>query len=184
MNYNDIPKFIELGHYSVDLFWANLEKWLDEVSASVGLELEPDFQRAHVWDDDRRRRYVEYRLRGGHGANLLHFNCVGWNGSLGRTGPMVLVDGLQRLTAVRRFMADDLQIFPDMDPSARGFRRSEIAGALRLHLSRFHIHVNELETRAHLLQWYIDLNDGGVAHSAEEIARVRALLDTEQLERG
>jgi len=41
------------------------------------------------------------------------------------------------------------------------------------------INVNDLQTRAEVLQWYIDFNSGGVVHTAEEIARVKALLEKE-----
>lgn len=39
--------------------------------------------------------------------------------------------------------------------------------------------VNELRTRAEVLRWYLQLNSGGVVHTEEELARVRALLEAE-----
>ncbi len=40
--------------------------------------------------------------------------------------------------------------------------------------------VNDLQTRAEVLQWYLDLNEGGVVHTSEELNRVRAMLAKEQ----
>jgi hypothetical protein len=39
--------------------------------------------------------------------------------------------------------------------------------------------VNELKTRREVLQWYLDLNAGGVVHTTKEIERVRELLAKE-----
>jgi hypothetical protein len=43
----------------------------------------------------------------------------------------------------------------------------------------FRIMVNTLPTRVDVLRWYLDINSGGVAHTPEEIARLRALLEAE-----
>jgi hypothetical protein len=91
---------------------------------------------------------------------------------------MVLVDGKQRLTAVRRFIADELLVFG-------GQRLSEFADNaqfLRSLGSGLKFHVNHLPTRAAVLTWYLELNTGGTPHAEDEIARVRALLAQEQLQ--
>jgi len=40
--------------------------------------------------------------------------------------------------------------------------------------------VNDLQTRGEVLQWYIEMNSGGVVHSDEEIKRVKKLLEQEE----
>ena len=40
--------------------------------------------------------------------------------------------------------------------------------------------INDLETRAEVLDFYLQYNGCGVAHSEEELARVRALLEAEK----
>lgn len=170
MHFNTIPQFTRAPGYSVTVPWDHMFEeggWLDR-QTSKGLELEPDFQRAHVWDDKRRSKYVEFVLRGGESSRTLLFNCKGWMSSF--EGPFQLVDGLQRLTAARMFMAGQLEAF--------GHTFNEFEGPWPSMLG-FVVAVNSLNTRREVLQWYLELNSGGIVHSEEELERVRALLHAE-----
>ena len=168
---NLIPMFTPGATYVVDVGWKGISKMLEEFSVNPGLELEPDFQRIHVWDDGRRRRYVEYILRGGSTAKELLFNCPGWN-TVRHQGPILLVDGKQRLEAVRRFLAEELAIFGGWKLSDF----SDTARLLRNHLAGFKVHINDLGSRADVLRWYLDINGGSVAHTKEELRRVQGML--------
>jgi len=143
----------------------NIQKHIEEDN----LDLDPDFQRAHVWNETQQIRFVEYLLRGGMSARVLYFNHPGWMKSF--KGQMVIVDGKQRLEAMRKFLRDELPIF--------GYTRYQFSD--RLHASStVQIAINDLPTRKEVLQWYLDLNDGGVAHTSEEIDKVRKLLKKEK----
>jgi len=167
MRFRDIKTFTRDGNYRVDIGWDYIESWIAE-HENYGLELDPDFQRAHVWTEAQQRAYVEFVLRGGIGSQELRFNCPGWmRGNV--DGPIVLVDGKQRLEAVRRFMRDDLLIFG-------GNKRSDFTDRMDMLVARFSVRINDLETRAQVLQWYLDINTGGVVHTDEEIKKVRRLL--------
>ena len=37
--------------------------------------------------------------------------------------------------------------------------------------------VNKLQTKAELYKWYLEMNEGQVAHTAEELDKVRVLLE-------
>lgn len=171
----DIQQYTRPSFYKVNVGWnyleAHLADWMHP-SAGAALDLEPDFQRAHVWNDEKRRRYVEFILRGGRSGKELLFNCVGWHQDY--RGPFVIVDGKQRLEAARRFLRNELSIF-----GGNYFR--DYTDPLRLTHSDFIVHVNNLETRAEVLQWYLEVNDGGVAHTKAELNRVRGLLEKETL---
>jgi hypothetical protein len=130
------------------------------------LDLNPDFQRGHVWTREQQIAYVEFKLRGGRGSNTILFNCKGWMHSF--EGPYVLVDGKQRITAVLAFLHDEIPAF--------GHLYSEFTGKLRMTGADFVIQVNDLKTRAEVLQWYIELNAGGTPHTQEEIEKVKQLL--------
>ena len=151
--------------------WPHLEMNLNMLKESVrAFEINPDFQRGHVWDDNKQRAYVEFVLRGGKSSKSIYWNCDGWPS--GDNGTMVLVDGLQRLTAVRKFMNDELKIFG-------GNKISDYDDKIDIMKARFRFHVNNLETRAEVLQWYLDINTGGVVHTGKEIEKVKKLLEKE-----
>ena len=39
-----------------------------------------------------------------------------------------------------------------------------------------YIHVNNLQTHADVVRWYLEMNTGGTPHTDDEITRVRKLL--------
>lgn len=176
--FRDIPQFTQHTGYAVDVSWSSIERQLQSMDDPKGvLDLDPDFQRAHVWDEIKRIRYVEYVLRGGHTSNNLYFNCASWNAGGSARGvkwedKVELVDGKQRLEAVRAFMRDEIRAF--------GSLRSEYSDSPDLIRSRFRFNINDLKTRAQVLQWYLDLNDGGVVHTSDELEKVRVLLAAEK----
>ena len=82
------------------------------------------------------------------------------------------VDGLQRITAIRSFINNELRAF--------GQYYSEFGG----HVDRLdhcmQVNVNNLQTRREVLQWYIEMNSGGMPHSQAEIDRVKALMEQDE----
>lgn len=166
----DIPRFPH-WHFSCDVSWRYLEDWIASETATAKLELVPDFQRGHVWTDTQATRFIEFKLRGGRSGNDILLNSPGFTTRSNMDGPYVLVDGLQRLTAIRRFLRDEIPAF--------GRRLSEYRDRPDRVIYSVHWCVAELETRAEVLAWYLDLNDGGTPHAAAEIERVRGLLDKE-----
>jgi hypothetical protein len=167
--FEDIPQFTRGASYAVDIPWSHLLERLEHYR-ECGLNLDPDFQRAHVWDDEKRIRYVEYVLRGGASGYDIYTNCPDWNA--GGQEDFVLVDGKQRLEAACKFLRNELPIFGHL------FR--QYTDRMGFTSARFRWHVNDLATRQEVLRWYLDLNTGGVVHSSEELDRVRVLLETEK----
>ncbi|MCP4427240.1 MAG: hypothetical protein GY803_22355 [Chloroflexi bacterium] len=84
---------------------------------------------------------------------------------------MELVDGQQRITAVRAFLNGDILAY--------GAHFHEYEDRLPLHAT-FAFWVNNLPNRTDVLRWYLELNEGAIAHSPEELERVRQLLAQEQ----
>ena len=172
MKYDDIPSYIRGDDYAVDMMWSHLENWIDDLKDE--LDLDPDFQRAHVWDDDKRTAYVEHIMRGGRSARDLWFNSKGWPTS---QEPIVIVDGKQRLESVRRFLRNDLRVFHNLQEGGlllRDFDETYVPLTWS-----FKIHVNNLETRREVLEWYLQMNAGGVVHTQKELDKVRRLLQKE-----
>lgn len=169
--YKHIPKFTNEGVYHADMSPAWLIKWIQEEETNVGLDINPNFQRGHVWTREQQIAYVEYRLRGGKSGVDLYFNCPFWlDGKRGPTSyqDYVCVDGLQRITAWDAFFKDEIPVF--------GSFASEFTDKFPI-LCTMRVHVNNLKTEEEVLQWYIDMNAGGTPHSKEEIHRVEKLLE-------
>jgi hypothetical protein len=86
-------------------------------------------------------------------------------------GEMVIVDGKQRLTALLKFLDNDLKVFG-------GYTLNQIDN-LFLNAFDIEIAVNTLQTRKEVLTWYLELNAGGTDHTQTEIQHVKDLLDKE-----
>lgn len=170
MKFADIKPFTTMGSYTVDIPFRYLKERIEQWIAEDGLQLCPDFQRGHVWTQEQQIRYVEFLLREGHSSRTIYFNHPGWMKSW--EGDFVVVDGLQRLTACTAFLGNEIPAF--------GTICKDFEDKLPMNVT-IQFNINDLKTRAEVLQWYIDLNSGGVAHTDEEIKRVRLLLSQEQV---
>lgn len=53
---------------------------------------------------------------------------------------------------------------------------SEFEGEPREITTRITIHVNDLQTEKDVLQWYVEMNEGGTPHTEEEIQRVKDMI--------
>lgn len=173
MKFDDIEQFTSHGSYEINVSLSYLVKHVNshqERGGGAVLDLDPDFQRAHVWNDAQRMKFVEYVLRGGQAGTTLYFNCKGWGGNF--EGPYVIVDGKQRLAALLKFLNNKLPIFG-------GYYFDEFDKLKHCH-GGIKWHVNNLKTREEVLQWYLDLNEGGVVHTNDELEKVRVMLQEER----
>lgn len=171
----DIRKMIPWGDYSVDVGWQHIEAFLEEMTTGR-IEMDPDFQRGHVWTKDKQIAYVEYILQDGQASRQILWNCADW-----ASGPrqpqrnlddtVYLVDGKQRLQAVRLFMASKIPAF--------GTLFQDYEDSLMMVKPTLRFHVNVLQTRAEMLRWYLELNTGGVVHTKEELDKVWVMLEAE-----
>jgi hypothetical protein len=183
MKLADIPKFMTDGYYRVNQSWDALEDWITS-HQNIGhgmadLDLDPDFQRGHVWTPEQQISFVEFMLQGGKGSNEIRFNCVGWMRSM--QGPFVLVDGKQRIEAARKFMRHDLGVFASKE-KPEGYNLCDFEDAEKLGWGiDFVMMINNLPTRKAVLQWYLEINSGGVVHTKQELDKVRHLLSEEKM---
>jgi hypothetical protein len=171
----DIPQFTGWGNYAVHVPWAMLLDFLERWQRDMGLDLDPDFQRGYVWTLEQKIRFVEYGLRGGKSGMDILLNCPGWQGR-GDLGDFVLVDGKQRISAVFGFLNNEFPVFGE-------YYFKDFVGGLDPIRQRFYVHVNDLETRGELLEWYLDLNSGGTVHTEEDLNKVRRLIEEERNKR-
>lgn len=170
------------AQYKVDHMLSHVEEMIESFSKNVGpngtFELCPDFQRGHVWDRDKQVAFMENVFRG-TAPTLLRFNSPSYTERRPSSAPdalpvnqMVCVDGLQRLTAMRDFMAGKFKVFGRW--SAQDLEETPFSPK-RIFIS---VEVFSITTRRELLDFYLDLNSGGVVHTDEELARVRKMRDS------
>lgn len=169
--YADIPRFTDTGSYAVDYPFHYLVKHIEEEVLKMGLKLCPEFQRGHVWSVDQQRAYMEFLLRGGRTGRDIYFNYPSWHHQVpeGAYNDYVCVDGLQRITAISKFVHNDLQVF--------GSYYEEYTDSPRIIADTIRLHINDLKSYSAVLQWYIEMNAGGTPHSSDEIIRVQHLMD-------
>jgi len=175
---DDIPHFPHWGGYSIHVSWDYLEYQLDHYKADYNLDMDPDFQRAHVWTRQQQIAFIEFKLRGGLSGKDILFNYPDFQRSSSFTDKMLLVDGKQRLQAVREFLCGNIGIFADLfgKPKFYGEFDRTVFGITEVN---FIFHINSLLTRKQVLEWYLSLNAGGTPHTSEEITKVEGLLAEE-----
>ncbi len=170
MNFQKIPQ-LKRSHYQITIPLKSLQRTLDgyeqdQLEAGDTFELNPEFQRGHVWTESQQIAYVEWLLRGGDSGLDIYFNHTGWDNSY--HGDMVCVDGLQRLTACLAFLDNTIPAFDCYYDDFDGVLR-DMSTYLTFHIGSF----NEKE----VLEWYLEMNSGGTPHTEQELDKVRDMLD-------
>ena len=155
------------------IFAHDLRKWIDGEGA-IRLNINPDYQRGHVWTEAQAAAFVGHRLEGGDSPTL---TIQRW-----ADNPVdEIVDGKQRITAVLDFVEGripallsdgGLYYLRDWTPEDQG----RILHGFQLMLRARTV---MLPTRADVLRLYLRLNRGGSIHTDAEIERVRVLLAAE-----
>jgi uncharacterized protein with ParB-like and HNH nuclease domain len=129
----------------------------------------PPWQRPEVWGEDRKRRYVEGIFLGlGTGYYVVH--GAEWNGPQALRMSDWLIDGQQRMTALRDFVSGELSIFDglrydDLDVVTRRKRFEMVVFPS--------IELPYTSNEQLLRELYERLNFGGVPHNEEDLERVR-----------
>ena len=171
----DLPRQIPAPGWRVNVslseVGAMLARW--DRSYPNGVDLDPPFQRPHVWTHAQRSRWMEHLLTGGHGGKEITFNTARWQRA-GCNGPVVLIDGKQRLETLRLWFAGEVRAFgrtlPEWEDGEEVFWPDVI------------VQMHSLDTDAQVMRWYLQLNGGGTPHGEDELERVRALLRTAEQE--
>lgn len=164
--FHDIPRLTDSGNWECDFTFKELVKYIEREIKEEGLNMNPDFQRGHVWTEAQQIAFIEFFLRGGKTGRVIYLNNPEWNHKNKDYKEYVCVDGLQRYTAIKRFVNNEIKVF--------GSYYSEFEDR---QTATMRLNVNDLQTRKDVLKWYIEFNSGGTVHSEEEINRVKKILE-------
>lgn len=171
--FRDIPQFTSDGCYQVNYPIISLVRYIEEEVETMGLQLNPNFQRGHVWTEEQQIAWLEYHFRGGKSGNTIYLNNPFWYSTReakdAEYKDYVCVDGLQRITAAQKFIHNEIKVF--------GSYYNEFEDGMRVLPQTMILNVNDLKTEKEVLQWYIDMNSGGTPHTNEEIERVKRMID-------
>jgi len=167
-----IKQYTSVGGYHVTHSLGYIKDKIERWQKEQNLQLNPDFQRGHVWTETQQILFIEHIFKSKDNLSRtppIYFNHPGWMTSF--EGEFVCVDGLQRITAILKFLNGELKIFGGYD----------INHIDNLDINDYYIPVsiNNLKTRAEVLNWYLELKSGGTVHSNEEINKVKKLLEWE-----
>ena len=130
-----------------------------------GADLDPDFQRPHVWSKDQQLSFMEWFINFGvHVDSPLPGNTITVNEN--EDNQLELIDGKQRLKALTDFLKGSVK------PFGIPIDQWDLSGAMTFKmLVRF-----TKMTRKESLNYYLMINSLGVPHTKEELNRVRGLL--------
>lgn len=139
------------------------------------LDMDPDYQREHVWTLPQKEKYVGFILQGGRTMPIVI------NVKNGYGNPAEIVDGKQRVTAICEWLEGDIE--------------AELYDGKRVHVDQFKhskknwrllgmnlpvkVGIVKLD-REGVLDYYLRLNNGGTVHEDSEIERVREILKEER----
>lgn len=171
---------LAVARTAFDYGFKDVEQMLLSISDGTDnpVDLIPDFQRGHVWSEEQQCAYIENVLRGVVTASglTIKFNAPAWDyeptGDLSST--VQCIDGLQRLTAIQRFVKGEIKAFGLLVTEFHGSSYSILQGAGGRF--RMRIEIYTFQNKKDLVQHYLDLNTGGTPHSQAEIDRVHAIL--------
>lgn len=163
--------------YQPDFHLSRVESGLDSLFSDYGgVDFDPDYQRGHVWTPDQQTSFIEALIRGHlpKGLLQLQFNCPHFlqTDYVSPDLPKMVqcIDGLQRYTAMLGFIKGTVKAFgmtheqfDNSEFSVKGFT--------------FSIAVHVFKTKKEVLEFYLNVNNGGTPHSTDELARVQNMYD-------
>ena len=166
MKFKDIKRLTSIGTYQVNQRLKYLLKWIEEQD---DIDLNPDFQRGYVWTEEQQIKYIEFILKGGN-TTPIYFNHSNWLSFTNPVDKLEIVDGKQRMNACIRFLNNEIKAFNTYYKDFEDNCYTDIM-----------ININNLKTRKEVLNWYLELNSGGTAHTKEELDKVKLLIEKENL---
>lgn len=131
----------------------------------------PAFQRdAGKWTRQMQIKFVENLFLGY--TSVVMLGCIVANEKdSGSFDNAQIIDGLQRTTAIAKFLSGEFPIFADKIEG--GFWACDIKTATNPH--NLKIRIYEFKDEREMIQFYIDMNEN-ITHSPEDIAKARSFL--------
>ncbi len=148
--------------------------YLEQGLKTFALDMEPPYQRGHVWTDEQRVAFMGHMLTGGPVQPLI-WNEVKLSNVLG--SHFEVLDGLQRLTTILRWLRNELPA--DIGDGRLVYRRdTDQMFRMMLDVRVSFTNLGPVE----VLEYYLRLNSGGTPHSPEALDKVRRMLAAQRVQ--
>lgn len=125
-------------------------------------KITPNFQRDNnKWTQEMQIKFVENLIMGTTSTIVL--------GSMtGQKSECVLLDGLQRTTAIFAFMKNEFKVFDE-------FEFNDEFEQICRHVHNLNIRIYNFKNEKEMVQFYIDMNEN-ITHSSEDIFKAKEYL--------
>jgi hypothetical protein len=154
--------------YSVDVPVGGLERNLEQFKVNI----DPEYQRGHVWTEEQQSLFVGAFLENSRACPPFIMNFVD-----GTTyGPSEVVDGKQRLTALRQWLNGEIIAHAPCGISVwhKDLEKTDLSAlAMMVTMQWKFVGLSKIE----VMKYYLRLNSGGTVHSKKELDRVRKLIE-------
>lgn len=173
---NPVRNPAKLGNHRIKY----IDRFVKDLESEAKLNLTPEFQRGITWTEDQQTKFIESILRGytNHETNIIRLN----DPSLAKMHnnlhsdcsdlekETVCIDGLQRFTAMQKYMHKELKPFGlTFDEIESTFYGVSAQGL------NFTVAWYDFQFEADLIEFYEALNWGGTPHSESELSRIQPI---------
>lgn len=170
------------SHYSVDIAMSSFHKglmmFIDADKHENGFEFDdifcgvPDFQRDNdKWSESMQVKFVENLLMGCK-TTLMLYEVAG-QGRQGDLCDCYILDGLQRITAIDRFVKGEISAFGEKYSKLNAERIiSNVRCRLKLNIYTF-------SSEKEAIEFYISMNEN-ITHSSSDIDKAKRILSEVQ----
>lgn len=168
------------SHYSVDIplntFHKSMMMYISDKKYENGFVLEdifsgvPEFQRDNnKWSESMQIKFVENIIMGCKSTIMLYE--VPPKGDLSSYCDCMILDGLQRITAIHRFIRGEIKAFEHTFLELLELR------VLTNVRCRIKVNIYTFATEREVIEFYIAMNES-ITHSSEDIDKAKAYLIT------
>ncbi len=163
-----------MSGYCVDIFLQPLKEFLKSLMTYTDYDHKfsnnqqeffdhcvPEFQRSNdKWSLDKKVKFLENLFLGAKTEILMYYSDI----ENAKNEDAMIIDGLQRLTAVIQFLNNEFKIFGKyyFDNLPKKFY-SNVRIAIRIYTFKTHFEI---------LKFYVDMNEG-ITHSQEDIEKAK-----------
>lgn len=173
---NPVRNPAKSGNYRIK----SIDRFVRELEDEAVLNLNPNFQRGITWTEEQQTKFMESILRGytNHETNIIRLNDATLaqmnnnfhSASSDLANETICIDGLQRFTAMQKYMRKELKpfglSFDEIESTYYGVSAQGLC---------FTVAWYDFQFEADVIDFYESLNWGGTPHSQSERDRIQPI---------